>query len=170
MSNKVWLFYLKSTKELYAYTSNKEYKKMFLSQRCVDCFHVKKQIMDDIEFSCFMNKNKELMLVDIPLNTHERKDVSIIGTYQENESLIYESEVLENYMESMYIKYVLHSNLKKEYKESIKYLTTTFDDYETTDRIDRISRVDLFHLFVNLFKNTFTVERENDNERDFWLE
>lgn len=162
---KVYLFYLRNDKELYAYTIDKEYKERFLLQRNKDCFHVKKIKMDKIEFSTFSYKYNNRKLMDIPLSTSITEYTMILATAYEDDLLTEIGNQIDHKMEELYKELILQSNIKKKYSESLEYLlkTTLFIKQKDGTK-DYISTINLLFLFSQLFKNTFVKQDKNDED------
>lgn len=168
MSNiKVYLFYLKNDRELYAFTIDKEYRDRFLLQRNKDCFHMKKIKMPEIEFSAFSYKYSNKKLMDIPLSTSITEYTMILATSYEDDLLTEYANQIDHRMEALYRELILQSNIKKKYSESLEYLLkTTLYIKQKDGTKDYISTINLLFLFSQLFKNTF-IKEDIDNEEDF---
>ena len=61
------IYYKKDQNNLYAWTLEKEKVNRFLTERCKDCFYIKKKKMDGTLSSVFMSQHPNLKLVDVPL-------------------------------------------------------------------------------------------------------
>lgn len=158
---KVWIFYLKNKpNQVYAYTSNKEYKNQFLKTRNPKCFKVEKITMDEFEFSMFANANRKQMLMSsrIGIGSDEKQYADVIMTYHEEDELEHHFNTLSYDMENLYRELVLHSSLKKKYKDIIEYLVDTSYPSTTGQEISRYNS--LFGLY-KLFRNTFELEENN---------
>ena len=82
---KLYLFYLKKDKSLYAYTSSKAYRDEFLSQRNPNCFSLKEVKLKGEEGNIFVYTYKLKQLAYYPYQTGLGKDdyVSIMATTEE---------------------------------------------------------------------------------------
>lgn len=162
---KVYKFYLKDKKEPYAFTINKKYKDMFLTQRNKSLFYVRKEEMNEYEYMAFSSKNKEFMLMETPLSTGIDSYEMIVATYQEESKLSFYSDRIDEQMNCIYRRLVQQTNLKDKYIESIEYLTNISYMKTNGDKKDVISTFNTFALFVRLFSNTFKMS-ENESEEE----
>jgi hypothetical protein len=156
----ILIYYKKDQNNLYAWTLEKEKMKSFLSQRCKDCFIIKKKKLDSTLSAVFMNRNYNKKLVDIPLYNGE-KYVTIIGTYDEENQM---QDAADNIFSQMTaIKQFLHMfPLKNKYMEVIDKLCTISKKDEESDT--EYMQINLFDLFLFLHRGTFTLETDDLNE------
>lgn len=157
---KVYQFYLKSNKDFYAFTIDKNLKNKFLYQRNKDLFHVEKVHMNEYEFMVYQSKNNQYMLTEIPLNYDEKNYYMLVATYAEENILQYRSDQIDEEIGKIYRRLVMQTNLKKKYIDSIEYLSKV--SY-INEMHDNISTANLFALFMKEFKFTF---KENKIDED----
>ena len=81
---KVYLIYFK--KRIYAWSTNKNDKNMFLEQRNKSLFTVKKVIMDSLKYRVFYAKNKDKELV---YDSKKEKNDVYIENLIENQTYSY---------------------------------------------------------------------------------
>lgn len=145
---KIYLFYLKKDKSLYAYTSSKAYRDEFLSQRNPNCFTLKEVKLKGEEENIFVYTYKLKQLAYYPYQTGLGKDdyVSIMATAEEEVKIDSEIKHIEDDYD--FVRSVMSkTKLKSKYVKSIKNITKIYSN-------DRIT-IDVFSLFVDLFKDTF---------------
>ena len=155
----VWIFYLKSKpKQIYAYTAAKEYKKLFLQLRNPNMFYVEKIIMDEFEFSMFLNANRYNKIDRYPMVA----TLSDEGSYIEVASTIYEQDLctqkynqLEHEMEDIYRELIVNSSIKEKYKKEILFLLDRNFKLKYPGGEQLTSRCNEFMIFMKLFGNTF---------------
>ena len=155
----IYVFYLKKTKEVYAFTLSKELKDNFLSQRNPNCFIAKKQKMYTPVMQAFMQTHKDCMLGDFPYESDSGVS-NITATYKEEFLLTQEVDEMEKdveKIEKIFRKYPL----KEKYQKSIERLIQ-IDDGDGNLTINTLS------LFVDLHRNTFIEEEEPENELSSW--
>lgn len=150
MSDKVmytmYRFYLKKTKELYAYTITKEYKKKFLMGRNPNCFIVHKSKIQDIDFMIFDNDHQDKKLIPIIINSNPKDYMEIIGTQGEEIRMF--NEIEEIYTIEEYMRHSLeHSPLNKKYLKALYDIV--FFSKEQKPMINSLA------LFAAIFKDTF---------------
>lgn len=163
MSNyKVYLFYLISTGELYAFTINKNYKDKFLSQRNPKCFKLKRMKMSTIQYKVFSNKYNLKMMEEIPLNSSLEDYLMIVSTREEEYKMMEEGNRIDIIMETASKVLTNIENIKPKYKKSIEYISnTTYLKSKNDGTKDLLSRINLLFLFSKLFRNTFVVNEED---------
>ena len=149
ISYTMYRFYLKKTKELYAYTITKEYKKRFLNERNPDNFYLITSNVPDIEFMVFDNANQSSKLIPIVLNSDKGEYMEIIGTQAEEERMFWEIETIYNI-----IDYFRTSFTDFPFKKKYIYPLNTINSFDT----DFKPRINSLALFSYLFKNTFVKE------------
>ena len=148
---KYYLFYLKKTNDLYAFTSVKEYAKRFLEERNKDCFNVRKiRIDDEEEEKRFLYFNHEKMIGKYPYQTGDIVNdyVELMATQEEETRMDQEIDKFER--EIQHMEFVLTNllDLKDKYETSIRNM---IDIYDNTGHI----LIDVLSLFVDLNKDTF---------------
>lgn len=148
---KVYLFYIKKTKELYAYTLDKELKNIFLSQRNPNVFKVITEELEDVEYQAFSYKEKSSKLIKDYLYDGE-KDYEIVTTVRESDILSDSCSEVQTNLE----------NLRKELQAvpwNKNYLNTIIELTELITYRDKnnpnILPINTFRLFYHLFKTTF---------------
>lgn len=170
---KVYLFYLKHTKQLYAFTTEKDIKKTFLEERNKDCFYIKTIEMNELDLSIFMNKYRQLKLEQIPIDVSIDKTVMMYATPQE-ESIIEETHSqLCNSINSIWekLRSIDYTNksfmhqLKEKYKKAIDYLCRTDRNVTLRDGSTMVlSSVNIIYLYTKLFKDTYSLNYEEEEE------
>ena len=134
---KFYVLYKKDDKSLYAYSENLNYIERFLQERNANRFKLKEiKIESDEESRIFRYTNRDYKLNEFPYqNSSKEKDyVCIMATNKEkcNKYLLFLEKV----------------GFKKKYKKSIEnflYIVNKHNEIE----------LDVFSLFVDLFKDTF---------------
>lgn len=154
---KVYMYFLKSNpNELYAYTTDKEYKEYFESQRNMDVFYKKKETLEKNVGYVFLSKNRSKQIVKDYLNDGER-DYEIYATVDESNAL---SESCD-YIDSV-ARHIRHRiqlmHLKPKYLKSILALT---DVIKIDNKVPTL-KINTFKLFYELFKHTF-FQTKNEN-------
>lgn len=143
---KVYAYYYQ--KELYAITVTKMRKKRFVKERGLNNLTEKVIHMDKIEYSAFAQTNHTKLLVEIPL-VHNGKNVSLIGTYEEEYKLSAEFDNMNEISEDC-IRAIYTINFTNDTKKLLIDMVTCRDmGYEST--------INTFDLFIDLFKNTFSI-------------
>lgn len=143
---KVFLYYLKSTGGLYAFTEESTIANEFEIERSMRLYKKKKVKMSEPEFKAFIYNNREKMLFVNVLNDEEH-DITFVTTYSENSELEYICSTINHTMEDMSVK-VYKFPLKKEVE---KLFDDIFDYYG--DGIDEsILNFDTFKIFMNLYR------------------
>lgn len=149
---KVTIFKLKGSKEIYAFSINKEYIKIFKEQRNMKLFDIINIELDKYELMVFFNKNKSCQLSKDYLNDGET-DIEIVSTVHESDSLSESCDFIYNM--ALNIEEELDEYpLKKKYLNLIKELTETItlcSEKELTSL-----NINTFKLFYHLFRNTFS--------------
>lgn len=152
----VYLIYLKTRKDLYAFTINKELRDDFLRQRNRECFYVKKEKMDELEFGVFATLNMRKALSNIPLTTDVKdENVTIVATIDEDSGMMSMCDDIDNEVGELKKRMSEHQ-LKDKYMESIEYLTriSYFKRCEY-GALDHLSTINLLAVFHTKFRNTF---------------
>ena len=141
---KVTLYYFQ--KDLYAFTTNKDYVEKFDTQRCLQVFHKKEIKMKETEYRKFMAFNSKKMLIEVPLETTQNVILNLVVTYQEDDKV------------SEYI-----SNLQREaFDMKLKMLNFKFSDTLKSEFLNMLNLdykgefdLDVYEIFMSLFKFTF---------------
>ena len=165
MSKKpIYLIYLKNDKSLYAHTTSKQMKELFLSQRNPNCFITKTINLGKNSLYMFSKYHRDSLLTLSPINISKFKDIDIVATHSELTTLYEECDKLDRTMYEC--KTILTSAITdSKYLESVEYLTKILY-YKKNDNgtKDAISTINLLSLFNHLFKNTFYDEELYNNE------
>lgn len=160
---KVYLFILKSTNEMYAYTSCKEYADSFISQRNKDLFVIKKVNLKKYEYMLFTNKNSSKKIIkDYLFDGND--NIEIFSTVNESNSLSESCEYIVTTVSVLEEEFA-DVGLKKKYLNVITNITD-----EITGRTDKKNshiNVDTFRLFYYLFRDTF--EEVSDDYKKYKL-
>ena len=141
---KVTLYYFQ--KDLYAFTTNKDYVEKFDTQRCLQVFHKKEIKMKEKEYRKCMAFNSKKMLIEVPLETTQNVILNLVVTYQEDDKV------------SEYI-----SNLQREaFDMKLKMLNFKFSDTLKSEFLNMLNPdykgefdLDVYEIFMSLFKFTF---------------
>jgi hypothetical protein len=160
----VYCYFLKSDpNELYAFTINKEYKKLFEKQRCMKKFIYGKKVMNDLIFRVFSNENSNKMIHEDVI-TDETENFTILLTVKESdeysESVAYIADFLS----------FLQNQLKYERDNFVIYDKYLDFISEITDLLmyDRNNEgylnINTFKLFSYLFRETLYVSDEIPND------
>lgn len=153
--SSIYALYLDN--EFYAWTGEKEYRDRFLHAR-THKFKCKTLKMTDSERKVFSYKEKEKLLVSIPLQS-EGKYMTIEGTYFENSKLEQFIEWLENELVSTQNYF---NNLwemipaDKEYRNAISTLLTYVSVRRNKSMLDEVSNINTLRIFMDLFPETFS--------------
>lgn len=155
---KIYLIYLK--KRLYAWSSNKKDKNLFLQQRNDSLFTIKKVVMTSLDYRCFRSQNKDKELVEIPIESNGEIYL-LMATYKEDQK--FESIVgdLENKYEKIkkQIKRLDGGfKIPEKYMDAFKMLSDyqeLVDSIASPGKKDNIFNVNSLSLFMDTFKNTF---------------
>ena len=83
---KVDLFYLKSTKELYAYSTNEKLVSKFKKERNMKLFYHNREKIPEVAFKAFMSKHKkaETVVIEKTVVVHDTLYVQQIAQIEEN--------------------------------------------------------------------------------------
>lgn len=154
----VWIFYLKEKpNQVYAYTTDKEIKNLFLDLRNPKAFHMEKLTMDEFEFSMFANNHKDekMNIEDMAISLKSGGPYLKVATTSTEQKLCAEKYYqLDHEMEDLYRGLILHSSIKGKYKKAIEYLLDTTYDMKYPGGVQNTSRCNEFALFIHLFKDT----------------
>lgn len=157
----IYLFYLKNSNHLYAYTSKKEYRDTFLLQRNPKCFRVAKLHIGQNGFRVFCNNYRNMSLTVAPLNTDITNYIDMVVTNQEITLLNEECDKLDNKMQELAQSLNNIDDIDSKHLESINYLTkTTYYEKNPDGTKDLMSTISLLSVFTHLFKNTFYESEE----------
>lgn len=164
---KVYLYYLKN--KLYAFTTNKVYKSDFEYQRNMECFTKRVETMDSALFQAFSYKEKNKMMIEIPLSDSTDEYFMIIGTQEEE--IILDQTVSDMDKEfSDILKYLKQIPFKKKYKKAIKSLSVISELRKISpklpesdeEEIENLYTINFLSLFYNLFKDTFETSKREE--------
>lgn len=148
----VWLYYINH--KLYGWTTKKDDRNFFESQRNMNVFKRKKRIMNQVVFRGFMIKYKDQQIIDIPVE-YGGKTYLIRGTYAEDSQLYLKCDEICKGLESL-SRYFANINnnvdIPKKYKQSIDLLLHFSTLNENKDSVLNINTLSLFY---KLFKFTF---------------
>lgn len=151
---KVDLFYLKSTKELYAYSANEKLVSKFKKERNMKLFYHNREKIPEIAFKAFMSNHNNLMLIEIPL--YDGKNYYMMtGTPKEDFKLSRAAEYIDETF--AYIKSSLEREVKfnEKYTKLINDLTSIVSKKEVDCKYDLELELDTFELFMLIARDTF---------------
>ena len=148
---KVYLFYLKSDKSLYAFTNRKDYMKRFKKERNQKHYHYVKKELDSIQYQAMSYSNRGCILFDNVLNDESFNDLSYLTTYHEN-------DMLENYLSELEKEIYDINRSLEEYNLKDKYMELFYNillyyKKEENPGISITYTLNIFRIFVNLFKD-----------------
>ena len=118
---KVYVFSLKDSKGMYAFTINKEYALMFKEQRNMSLFKEQKISLDKYEFMVFSNRMSKYQIILDVLYDGEN-DIDIASTIYESDKLSEACEKIRRISENIN-ESVCKYNLSKKYLKVILRLT-----------------------------------------------
>lgn len=156
---KVTLFKLKNNKELYAYSINKEYIKLFKEQRNMNLFDKYDVEMDKYELMIFTNKYKSYQLVKDYLYDGQN-DIEIVASVSETSALTESCDDIYNTACTI-DEFSNDYPLKQKYLNIISVLT---DSITLCDEKSKSLNINTFKLFYHLFRNTFSEDGDRLNE------
>lgn len=151
---KGYLYFLRTKpEELYAFTMNKHFAKLFEYQRNMDLFY--RKIIKDIDklpdHRIFMNDNQRKIMIEEVLNNNG-EDYLIIATSQESTELDESIEYMRTVFESVDGNFEEQfANVKKKYKRAVENLLNHSLDDDDFGEI----QYNTFQLFFQLFNYTF---------------
>ena len=161
---KIYLYFQKYTicedlefqddelKGLYAWTTDKETSKKFECTRYMGAF--KRKVIHEEEFldyKLFAFQNRDLQLIELPVQTRKDPNAVIVGTYKEDNLITDMIEVSSNFLEeinSEVLELVDSGYLTPQGENDLKILINFKDNTYGTD-------VDVFHLFYQTFTRSF---------------
>lgn len=156
---KVYLIYT-CKKVLYAWTTSKKEKNLFIQQRKNSKFIVKKVVMNSMDYRVFMVRNKNKQIVDIPIESGG-ETYSLIATYEEDQMLEKEVDQLENRFEKVkkHIKQIeAFCDIPEKYLDAMKIMcdyNELVESYFNPGKKDNIFNINSLTLFMDTFKNSF---------------
>lgn len=164
---KVYLYYLKN--KLYAFTTNKVYKSDFEYQRNMECFTKRVETMDSTLFQAFSYKEKNKMMIEIPLSDSTDEYFMIIGTPEEEIKLDQTVSDMDKEFSDI-LKYLKQIPFKKKYKKAIKSLSVISELRKISpklpesdeEEIENLYTINFLSLFYNLFKDTFETNKREE--------
>lgn len=160
---KVYVYFLKTDpKDLYAYTTSKEYAKKFEEERDMKLFIKGKIKMTEEERKKFEYSNQKKRMIRDAVSDNG-VDIEIISTVSESaqlsESMDYFSMTFEN-LDDYLAELVTYDLLKDKYADSLdKLILSVIDDDE--DGSPQL-RCNSFRLFMYLFGNTYYKKESSD--------
>ena len=161
---KIYLYFQKYTicedlvfqddelKGLYAWTTDKETSKKFECTRYMGAF--KRKVIHEEEFldyKLFAFQNRDLQLIELPVQTRKDPNAAIVGTYKEDNLITDMIEVSSNFLEeinSEVLELVDSGYLTPQGENDLKILINFKDNTYGTD-------VDVFHMFYQTFTRSF---------------
>lgn len=159
---KVYIIYFK--KHMYAWTTNKDDKNMFLEQRNKDLFVVKKVIMDSLKYRVFYTKNKDKELTPIPIES-DGETYMLIATYKEDQKFESHVDALEEmfHKRKKQIKRLASINddmlnIHQKYIDAMILLsdyTSLEDSIGSPGKKNNVFNINSLSLFMDIFKKTF---------------
>ena len=161
---KNYLYYLKKSKKLYAFTSVKEYDKLFRSQRNMKVFtRVVLDMKDHYDIASFRNIAIENKMDNMELNIEPlsdgRNEIDIAMTRYEYVSVMESCDYIENFLYSLRFDDYLLSQIDTKGKKAIIKLTDL--DIDGTGSC----HINLFRIFYKLFDFTFNNDIDSDTFR-----
>lgn len=142
---------------LYAFTENKELAKRFESERNMEMFRKRIQRTDDFPdeatYRSFLAHEHNHMLIEVPLTDKDGNDVSLVGTYTEENILSEEFDMLINDIDELLSKIAIMEEcgeIQEGFTDLIGIFLSYYKSYSVMD-----ATVDTFHLFVQTFWTTF---------------
>lgn len=173
---KIYLYYMKQDTSLYAYTENQNYDKRFQVERNMENFYrvVKKsRDYDENALKSFRSTCRRNQLIEIPVRDRKGNNITIIGTYQEDELLSAAVEELQVQIDSIKASIVDDLYYEQEYF-NLKFVADIESFLEYVDVMDDKTECvyfpvafDTFHLFVFLFHRTFYMEEVWEGTEEF---
>ena len=161
---KIYLYFQKYTicedlvfqddelKGLYAWTTDKETSRKFECTRYMGAFKRKVIHEEDLpDYKLFAFQNRDLQLIELPVQTRKDPHAVIIGTYKEDNLITDLIEVTSNYLgdiNSEIMELVNSGYLTPQGENDLKILINFKDNTYGTD-------VDVFHLFYQTFTRSF---------------
>ena len=139
-------------KGLYAWTTDKEIRKKFECTRYMGAFKRKVIHEEDLpDYNLFTFQNRDLQLIELPVQTRKDPHAVIIGTYKEDNLITDLIEVTSNYLDdinSEIMELVNSGYLTPQGENDLKLLLNFKDNTYGTD-------VDVFHMFYQTFTRSF---------------
>lgn len=162
---KIWLYFQRyqisedltytedENKHLYAFTMSKDFKKRFECTRYMGAFN--RVVMDtkDIpDFETFVHDNRDLKMIELPVQINANDMTTIIGTYKEDSLISDLAEVYSSFMDDLQCKFhELSENgcLTKEAIADVQMLLDYLDNDNTS--VD----FDIWHMYYKVFIRSF---------------
>lgn len=140
---KLYLFYHKSSNNLYAYTTYKKFAEEFIKIRNKKCFFYKIEKIDEYDLMLFVNKYHRYQLQEIVLN--DKKD-SFKFIVTQNESDMLSNEIDKLISRIKWLKYYFTRNVKfnKKYNLLINNILIYNNDLE-----NNLNTLKLFYMIVS---------------------
>ena len=163
MMTKFWLFYLKETGKLYAYTSNKEYAYNFKLTRNMSKFIVKKVKLDSCEMNELYSSDVDGILSTYDGHTVDNKykiiDFSLIMTKREIKSVMVEETMAVSTSVLRYV-WVPPMVLNEKYLDPLRCLLYPFlhayiKDDSIDERVFRCIKSDSLKIILSIYGELF---------------
>lgn len=145
---KVYLYYLKSDKSLYAFTIDKSIKDEFELERCMKLYRKRTKEMNAPQFQAFSWSHNNEMLFCNTLSDGEN-DISFATTYSENFELEKTCQNLEDKVVEI-LKKVNQFPLQKKIRKMLDNALEYYGDGVN----ESIYHFDTFKIFLRKFRNT----------------
>ena len=152
---KVYVFYLKSDKSIYAFTTLKEQATLFHEQRNSSLFKEKVIKMNKEEFQSFNERYSNCRLIDDILEDSKGETIYIVDTIKENLELTESCDYISTLVSSM-------KNDIKKLSLKDKYVNDIMVILKSMISPDNILNIDTVSLFMSLNKKTFLNHKNYD--------
>lgn len=137
---------------LYAWTTDKEIRKKFECTRYMGAFKRKVIHEEDLQdYKAFTYNNRDLQLIELPVQTRKDPNAVIVGTYKEDNFITDMIEVSSNFLEDInasVLELVNSGYLTPQGENDLKLLINFKDNTYGTD-------IDVFHIFYQTFRRSF---------------
>lgn len=160
---KIYLYFVKEDNEfagdkrLYAFTENKEYDKRFQEERDMENFIRKVRRTDDFpseeDWRLFRADNKELMLMDIPLEDKSGEYISLLGTGREEANFNKSVDLITDDLQDLIDEFERYKNEGLITSDFYEKISNFLQYYKENSILD--ADLDTFHLYLYLYRNTF---------------
>ena len=136
--------------ELYAYTENKTYAKIFRQTRGTDAFVMTKKNVDELYLPLFENTHKDKMLF-MNVLTDGNESFDFVTTYHEDSLITYEcDQINDRFMEAT--KNLLVVPFEKDVRESLEVMYNTIHSSMLSE--SPFGTYNTFNIFTKLFADT----------------
>lgn len=154
------IYHDEEDKNLYAFTTNKKLAKQFEKMRCMKAFFKKVIPTDEFrDFGAWMNKNRDLQLIEIPVQTRGNEKAIIVGTYKEDSLMSTLLDINSNFLDDISLQFMTMVDnhvLTKQAMNDIMALSEYTGDIFNSD-------YDVLHIFYQTFLRSF-VDRKTWEE------